>query len=229
MYIQFARTLADNHVYGFWMNGQLTPTDLRMPGYPAFLAGVGILFGRSIRAIELSQAALDVLTCILTAAMAATLAPTLSRRRVWIVAVWIAATCPFVANYAAVVLTETLVTLLTTAALCCFAMGLRNKITRLSVRDEAGSFTPFGFALLGALLTGLATLVRPEMPLLLAVAAIVYAIRSISLLGLRKDRASRRVHGQEYFLVPVLPWAARELHHFEESGAYGAALRDSSR
>ena len=208
MYIQFARTLADNHVYGFWLNGQLIPTDLRMPGYPAFLAGVGMLLGRSVRAIELSQAALDVLTCILTAALAATLAPSAARRRVWIVALWLAATCPFLANYSAVVLTETLVTLLATGALCCFAVGLREKITRLAVRDEKRHLTPFGFALLGALLTGLATLVRPEMPLLLAVAAIVYAIRSLKSLRLRKS-ALLATCMAGVFLIPLLPWAAR--------------------
>jgi hypothetical protein len=208
MYIQFARTLADNHVYGFWLNGQMTPTDLRMPGYPAFLAGVGILFGRSVRAIELSQAALDVLTCILTATLAATLAPAASRRRVWIVALWLAATCPFVANYTAVVLTETLVTLLATAALCCFALGLREGITRFAVRDVNHHLTPFGFALLGAFLTGFATLVRPEMPLLLAVAAVVYSVRSFRLLHLPKTILLGACMAG-IFLIPILPWAAR--------------------
>jgi hypothetical protein len=208
MYIQFARVLADNHVYGFWLNGQLTPTDLRMPGYPAFLAGVGILFGRSVRAIELSQAALDVVTCILTATLAATLAPAASRRRVWIVCLWLAATCPFLANYSAVVLTETLVTLLATAALCCFAAGLRREITRFAVRDEDLRLSPFGFALTGAFLTGLATLVRPEMPLLLAVAALVYAIRSMPLLRLPKTIVLGACMAG-IFLIPILPWAAR--------------------
>jgi hypothetical protein len=208
MYIQFARTLVDNHVYGFWLNGQLIPTDLRMPGYPAFLAGVGILFGRSVRAIELSQAALDILTCILTATLAATLAPSAARWRVWIIAAWLAATCPFVANYSAVVLTESLVTLLSTAILCCFAMGLRHEIVRLAVRDEQYHLTPFGFALLGAFLTGLATLVRPEMPLLLGVAAIVYAARSIRSLRPRKAIILAAAMAG-IFLIPVLPWTAR--------------------
>lgn len=208
MYIRFARTLADSHVYGLWLNGQLTPTDLRMPGYPAFLAGVGILFGRSVRAVELSQAALDVLTCVLTASLAATLAPVAYRRRVWIVGLWLAATCPFVANYSAVVLTETLVTLLATAALCCFAAGLRRQITRFALRDRESPLSPFGFALLGAFLTGLATLIRPEMPLLLAVAAVIYAIRSIRLLRPTKTILLGACMAG-IFLIPILPWAAR--------------------
>ena len=38
MYIQLARTWADHHVYGFWLDGHFVPTDLRTPEYPAFLA-----------------------------------------------------------------------------------------------------------------------------------------------------------------------------------------------
>ncbi len=210
MYLQLARAWSDNHVYGFWLNGQLFPTDLRTPGYPAFLAGVALLFGRSMQSILLSQAALDVLTCFLTAALAAALAPSGARRRVWLVALWLAATCPFVANYSAVVLTEVLVTFLATAALCCFALGLRREIVRLAFRDEGHRATPFAFALLGAFLCGVATLVRPEMPLLLAVAALVFALRSLKALGIRKTvflAAAMAV----VFILPVLPWAARNL------------------
>src|ERR1035437_8466959 len=63
LYLQLGRNLADHHIYGLWSNGHPIPTDLRMPGYPAFLAGVAMLFGRSLRAILLSQALLDLATC----------------------------------------------------------------------------------------------------------------------------------------------------------------------
>ncbi len=210
MYIQLARNWADHRVYGFWLNGHLVPTDLRTPGYPAFLAGVALLFGRSLRAIVLSQAALDVLTCILTAGLAAALAPSGARRRVWIIALWLAATCPFVANYSAVVLTEVLVTLLATAALWFFALGLRQVSSQLTLRGEDHHATPFAYALLGALLTGVATLVRPEMPLLLGIAATIYMLRGGRVLGARRTvlfAAAMAV----VFLVPILPWAARNL------------------
>ena len=123
-YLQLARNWADHHVYGLWLNGHLVPTDLRMPGYPAFLAGLAMLFRRSERAIVLSQAVLDLATCFLAAALGAALAPVASRRRVAIAGLWLAATCPFLANYSAAVLTEVLATFLTTAALVCFARGL---------------------------------------------------------------------------------------------------------
>jgi hypothetical protein len=210
LYIQFARTWADHHAYGFWLNGHFLPTDLRTPGYPAFLAGVAMVFGRSIRAILLSQAVLDVLTCLLTAALAAALAPAGSRRRVSIIALWLAATCPFLANYSAVVLTEVLVTFLATAALCCFVLGLIQASPLLNFLDERKHATPFAFALFGAFLTGLASLVRPEMPLLLGVAVLLYAVRGCRALGARKTIFLAAAMAG-VFLLPLLPWAARNL------------------
>ena len=54
-YLQLANNWIDHHVYGLSQNGQIIPTDLRTPGYPAFLAGVGLLFRRSMQAILLSR------------------------------------------------------------------------------------------------------------------------------------------------------------------------------
>jgi 4-amino-4-deoxy-L-arabinose transferase-like glycosyltransferase len=207
-YLQLAANWVDHHVYGLWQNGQLVPTDLRTPGYPAFLAGLTLVFRRSMRAILLSQAVLDALTCVLTAALAAALAPAASRRRVWIIALWLAATCPFLANYSAVVLTEVVMAFLATAALACFAFGLRREPGCLSLHIGSEWNQPIVFSVLGAFLTGAASLVRPEMPLLLGVAALVYGIRVWRALGVQKAILIA-VAMTGAFLVPLAPWAAR--------------------
>src|SRR5258708_12959514 len=75
LYLQLARNWADHHIYGLWLNGQLVPTNLRTPGYPAFLAGVAMLFRRSAWAIIFSQAFLVLCTCFLTAMLAPPPAP----------------------------------------------------------------------------------------------------------------------------------------------------------
>ena len=208
IYLQLARNWADGHVFALLQNGRLVPTDLRMPGYPAFLAGVALLFRRSTQAILLSQAVLDLFTCILTAALAAALAPACARRRVWIVALWLAATCPFVANYAAVVLTEVVVAFLGTAALVCFILGLRQNPVGLTLSTDSKVMSPFTLALLGGFFTGLATLVRPEMPLLLAAACLMFGLRAWRSLGVRKAILFALVMSGA-FLLPLLPWAAR--------------------
>ncbi len=208
MYLQLARNWTDHHVYGLWLYGRLVPADIRMPGYPAFLAGVATVLGRSIRAISLSQALLDLCTCFLAAALAAALAPIWARRRAWIAGCWLAVTCPFAANYAAVVLTETLVTFLATAALLCFVLGLKRTTVESPFLGKHRSSTSIAYALLGAFLTGIATLVRPEMPLLLAAAALVYAIRWWRVLKFR----NLALFGAAFagvFLLPLAPWAAR--------------------
>ena len=66
------------------------------------------------------------------------------------------------------------------------------------------------FALFGAFLTGLATLVRPEMPLLLGVAALVYVLREWNALRARKTILLAAAMAGT-FLLPLLPWAARNL------------------
>jgi hypothetical protein len=207
-YLELARNWADHHVYGLWLSGHLVPTDLRMPGYPAFLVGVAMLVGRSLTAITLSQALLDLATCFLTAGLAVALAPASARRRVWTAGLWLAATCPFVANYSSVVLTEVLVTFFTTGALACFVLSLRPSPAAFKLGLRSGGLTPFAYALLGAFLTGLATLVRPEMPLLVATAALVLAFRWWGALGIRRMAVTGAAMAG-IFLVPLAPWATR--------------------
>jgi hypothetical protein len=75
--------------------------------------------------------------------------------------------------------------------------------------------------LLGAFLTGVASLVRPEMPLLLAVAGAVFALRWWRSLGWRKVVLSGVTMSVVFFL-PLMPWVARNfisLHKFQFSAA----------
>ena len=116
-YIELAWNWLKKGVYGFPVNGRLTAVDMRVPGYPAFLAAIFAFAGKSPRAVMLAQAMLDVAGCFLIALIAERLAPAESRRRVFIAGLWLAALCPFTANYSAVVLTETLVTFLTALAI----------------------------------------------------------------------------------------------------------------
>ncbi|MBZ5645254.1 MAG: hypothetical protein LAO19_21045 [Acidobacteriia bacterium] len=215
LYFQLSRSLLDHHSYGLWLNGQLIPTDLRVPGYPAFLAGVTILLRRSAVAISLSQVLLDMATCFLTAALAAALAPRVVRRRVWLAGLWLAATCPFVANYSAVILTEVLATFFTTAALVCFVLGLGQIPRDLEPPPGSRRMTPFQNTVLGAFLTGLATMVRPEMPLLLAVAGLIYAVRWWRVVAFRKLLLQGSAMAGA-LMLPLLPWAARNFFTLHE-------------
>src|SRR5690242_5840021 len=97
-------------VYGFYDDGAggISPTLIRLPGYPMFLAGCFRLFGMEhYGAVRYVQVLLDLVTC----GVAAATARRLFGQRAGIAALWVAVLCPFTANYSAAVLTETLVLL----------------------------------------------------------------------------------------------------------------------
>jgi Dolichyl-phosphate-mannose-protein mannosyltransferase len=93
----------------------IEPTLVRLPGYPAFLALCFALFGvANYHAVLYLQAIVDLGTCLLIAGLAARLCGPRAGR----VALLLAALCPFMANYAAAPLTETL-------SIFCVALGFR--------------------------------------------------------------------------------------------------------
>src|ERR1700733_9072708 len=140
-YIELAWNWLKNGVYGFPVNGHLTPVDMRVPGYPAFLAAVFAFAGNSARAVMLAQVALDLATCFLIALIAARLAPEAARRRVTLAGLWLAALCPLTANYTAAVLTETLVTFLTALAILVLLetdLGVSRNAANAPVPEKRG-------------------------------------------------------------------------------------------
>jgi hypothetical protein len=202
-YIELAWNWLKNGVYGFAVHGQLTPVDMRVPGYPAFLAAVFAFAGQSPRAAMLAQVVVDLATCFVIALIAARLAPEKSRRRVALAGLWLAALCPFTANYTAVVLTETLVIFLTALGILVL---LQTDVGGAQMA-RAGAFLANPWLLAG-IVVGFGTLVRPETPLVLLAAGLVLAakwwlpadwmklVRAGLLMGLG-------------LLMPLVPWAAR--------------------
>src|ERR1700732_4099211 len=206
-YIELARNWLKHGVYGFPVDGQLTPVDMRVPGYPAFLATVFAFAGNSPRAVMLTQAVLDLATCFLIALIAARMAPEISRRRVALAGLWLGTLCPFTANYAAVALTETLTIFLTTLAiLILLETDLGEKISVF--RDRRLTSWLLNPWFLAGLVVGFGTLVRPETPLLLFAAGLVLAIkwwRPVDWLKLLRAGLLLGVG----VILPLVPWAAR--------------------
>src|ERR1700722_15360319 len=80
--LELARFLLKNGGYGFSVYGKLTAVDMRVPGYPAFLASVFAFAGQSTKAAMVAQIFVDLATCFIIALIAARIAPEASRRRV---------------------------------------------------------------------------------------------------------------------------------------------------
>jgi len=204
-YIELAWNWLKKGVYGFPIGGHLTPVDMRVPGYPAFLAAIFAFFGQSPRAVMLAQVFVDLATCFLVALLAARLARSESRQRVALAGLWLAALCPFTANYTSVLLTETLVIFLTTLAL----LVLLEAYAASSLPQTTSEFSPwFSLWFLGGLVAGFGTLVRPETPLLLlAVGLTLMAKWGRPTQWKRLIRAGALMGAG--LLLPLLPWAAR--------------------
>lgn len=208
-YIELAWNWLRHGVYGFPVNGHLTPVDMRVPGYPAFLAAIFTFAGRSPRAVMLTQAVVDLATCFLIALIAARVAPLAARRRVAIAGFWLAALCPFTANYTAVVLTETVVTLLT-------ALGILILLeTELGGGSPAPAMKGLSPWFLAGLIVGFGTLVRPETPLLLLAAGLILLWRW------RKPADWPKLVRAGLLMalglvLPLLPWAARNWQTLHE-------------
>jgi hypothetical protein len=223
IYQELARNWLHHGIYGMNIFEQLQPVDLRTPGYPAFLASIYAFFGESARAVMLAQAAVDTVTCVLAAMIAGLLAPREARRRVMLAALWLAALCPFTANYTAVVLTETLATFLTTLALMALMEAIQERGPKESVASSDGQARgmPHDMRwLLGGIVVGFGTLVRPETPLILAAAG---AVLLAMWMRLRNPMESfpKLVRGGLLLgvglILPLLPWAARNWRTLHEA------------
>src|SRR6202041_3047669 len=218
-YEELARNWLDHGVYGLYVRGTLTAVDMRVPGYPAFLAAIYFVIGRSARAVMVAQAFVDLATCALAALIAARLAPVSRRAVAGTAALWMAALCPFTADYTAVVLTETLATFFTAAAVLVFVYLFTASLLNSRVnapRDLSRGRKAFSFAgwfLLLGVIAGLGTLVRPETPLVLAAARVTLCIR-----WWRPANWPQLILATCWMcaglLLPLAPWAARNARAF---------------
>jgi hypothetical protein len=226
LYEQMAGNWLQHHVYAMTVGGGIVPADLRMPGYPAFLAIIYAIAGRTgpdARVyVMAAQVAVDLCSCLVIAELAALLAllrPQPARwKRVFVATLWLAALCPFTANYAAVPLTEVFAGFFTAAALVSLIVLIWDASGGRASLFRAGWFARHSesiFALTSGFLIGMGTLFRPESPLLLVVAWIV-----IGFIGLRKK--SFRFCLQPVVLsavgcaLPLVPWAVRNAVTLDE-------------
>src|SRR5205823_9297417 len=104
VYGDIAKNWLQHGIYGF-SGADITPTYIRLPGYPAFLALIFAIFGCDhYRAVLVVQVFADLGTCFLCADIARRLFGLRSAKLAFV----LAALCPFLADYSAAALTETL-------------------------------------------------------------------------------------------------------------------------
>src|SRR5438270_6790490 len=105
VYGDIAKNWLQHGVYGLSGADDISPTHIRLPGYPAFLAFIFAIFGMEhYRAVLFVQMFVDLGTCFLCAdVVLRLLGPKFAK-----MAFGLSCLRPFLANYSAAALTETL-------------------------------------------------------------------------------------------------------------------------
>jgi len=211
LYADIAKNWLHHGTYAITNSGVVTPTLSRLPGYPLFLAAIFVFFGDdNFRAVLLVQVLFDMATCFLIADTARRMFSDRAARAAFL----LAAVCPFLANYAAAALTETLEMFFTALATDLALRGLNiGSVSAKPYRTWLGC----GLAIGGAIL------LRPDGGILLA------AIGLFLLWLLFRGRPAKLTPeiapplGPRAVIIagilvatgalsPLIPWTLRNLH-----------------
>ena len=206
VYGDIAKNWLRSGIYGLSGNG-ISPTWIRVPGYPAFLAAIFALFGVDHYGAALAvQVIVDIGTCFLIADLARRMISPSAAKAAFL----LAALCPFFASYAAAALAETLEIFFTALALDFAAVGLES-LDQSRMKPWLGC----------GLAASAAILLRPDGGVLVA-GILVY----MAWLGWRRMRTHRPISPlirgiitvAVAALLPLVPWAIRNFrtfHRFE--------------
>lgn len=207
VYGDIAKNWVEQGIYGLSGLTRVSPTDIRLPGYPAFLAIIFRIFGMEhYRAVLLVQMFVDIATCFVIADLARRLLSPRAAKTAFL----LAALCPFLANYTAAALTETWEVFFTVLALDFAVAGF-----------EACGWQRWPAC---GLACGGAILMRPD-GVLLPIAIELY-LAALILVRPGRERPPDRGVGTLQFslraglvlavsvLLPLVPWTVRNWRTF---------------
>jgi Dolichyl-phosphate-mannose-protein mannosyltransferase len=201
LYADIARNWLTHGIYGRSITPvagppTIAPTLVRLPGYPGFLVLCFAVFGKqNYLAVLYLQVVLDLLTCLFIAGFVRRLCGP----RAAMIALWLAALCPFTANYVAMPLTET-------PSIFCVALGLY-AFAAVLARPYWGSMLALAFS------WSYAALLRPDGALLAVAFFPALILYGRSFLGLARALRIGLFCGL-VALLPFVVWTYRNWHTF---------------
>jgi len=218
LYADIATNWLQHGVYGITDGGHIMPTLSRLPGYPAFLAAIFAIFGpNNFRAVLLIQVLFDLGTCFLIADLAGSMFCDSAAKAAFL----LAALCPFLANYAAAALTETLEIFFTILALHSALRASRQFATNRSLAGT--TWLGCGLSIAACIL------LRPDGGILFAAIAAYLFFLLLRCLFTKSPATSNSASPYLPILLaglivsagafaPLIPWTLRNLrtmHRFE--------------
>jgi len=194
VYAQMARNVLEQHVYSHDPEAPFNPSLIRLPGYPLFLASVYSVFGHTNNgAVRIVQALVDTASCALIAVLAFYWQPDEKKKRVTaLVALALAAVCPFTTIYTATILTEVLTNFLLVALLLSATFALGKFTTEDTEKTRKQQWTrSLAWWCVAGLVGGIAVMMRPDAGLFLAAVGLTLVIGGLwpLVFGLRKKTA----------------------------------------
>jgi len=215
IYAQIARNILEQGVYSLESQTPFTPTLVRLPGYPLFIAAVYSVFGHDNNtAVRIVQAVFDTATCGIAAILALLWTEDDERKkRNAFLTFFLAALCPFVAIYAATLLTETLTTFLMAAMTLTTTLAFKSSRTKRSLL----------WWVLTGFLAGVAVLVRPDSGLFAAAIGLTLVVSELFLqtentVGFLTRLQQLTWKGGLFsvaFVLVLIPWTIRNYSRFD--------------
>ncbi len=203
VYSLIARNVLEQHVYSHDSQPPYAPSLIRLPGYPFFLVAVYKIFGvGNNTAVRVAHAVIDTATCVLIALVVFEWVIDEERKRLAaLIALGLAAVCPFTAIYVATILTEVITNFLAAAMVLAATFAFK-----ATTRKRA-----LVWWIVTGLLAGLSVLFRPDAGLFAA--AIGFTLLLTSLRRIRQAILFGAVFSIAFCLV-LVPWTIRNRRLF---------------
>jgi 4-amino-4-deoxy-L-arabinose transferase-like glycosyltransferase len=197
VYSQIARNVLEQHVYSHDTQPPYNPSIIRLPGYPLFLVAIYSVFGHGNNtAVRVVQAVIDTTTCALVAWVVFEWALDEERRhRAALIALALAAICPFTAIYVATILTEVPTNFLAVATVLAATFAFKKNALR--------------WWIVTGLIAGLAVLFRPDSGLFAAAIGVTLVLST----RMRTAIPSAALFSIAFCLV-LVPWTIRHRRVF---------------
>src|SRR6202008_2516074 len=206
IYSQIARNVLEQHIYSHDTQAPYGPSLIRLPGYPLFLAGIYKIFGvGNNAAVRVVHALIDTATCILIAFVAFQWAIAEERRhRAALIAIALAAICPFTAIYVATILTAVPTNFLAVAMVLTATVAFKS-----ATRKRA-----FIWWIVTGLLAGLAVLFRPDSGLFAAAIGTTLILSALSTWSRFRGAVLFAAVFSLAFCIVLVPWTIRNRRVF---------------
>jgi len=220
VYSQIARNVLEQHVYSHDTQAPFNPSIIRLPGYPLFLVAIYSVFGHGNNtAVRVVQAVMDTTTCALIAWVVFEWAVDEERRhRAALIALGLAAVCPFTAIYVATILTEVPTNFLAVAMVLAATFAFK-----ATARKKA-----LMWWIVTGLIAGLAVLFRPDSGLFAAAIGGTLMLSALLTRKLRPAVLSAALFSIAFCIV-LVPWTIRNrrvFHVFQPLGPAHGEMPD---